>query len=103
MLKQLTRRNLLATGAFAAGGLLTLDLAAAQAQAPLDPTPECRDGGAVTLRQTEGPFFKPSSPERIQLIEPGMAGQPIELIGFVLSRSCKPVAGALLDFWQADV
>jgi protocatechuate 3,4-dioxygenase beta subunit len=31
-----------------------------------------------------------------------MAGQPIELVGFVLSRSCKPHAGALLDFWQAD-
>jgi protocatechuate 3,4-dioxygenase beta subunit len=31
-----------------------------------------------------------------------MAGQPIELVGFVLSRDCKPIAGALLDFWQAD-
>ena len=31
-----------------------------------------------------------------------MGGQPIELIGFVLTRTCKPVAGALLDFWQAD-
>ena len=31
-----------------------------------------------------------------------MAGQPIELIGLVLTRACKPVAGALLDFWQAD-
>jgi protocatechuate 3,4-dioxygenase beta subunit len=31
-----------------------------------------------------------------------MAGQPIELVGFVLSRACKPLAGALLDFWQAD-
>ena len=31
-----------------------------------------------------------------------MAGQPIELVGFVLTRGCKPLAGALLDFWQAD-
>jgi protocatechuate 3,4-dioxygenase beta subunit len=54
------------------------------------------------LPQTEGPFFKPSSPERIELLEPGMAGQPIELAGFVLTRGCKPHAGALLDFWQAD-
>jgi protocatechuate 3,4-dioxygenase beta subunit len=54
------------------------------------------------LRQTEGPFFKPSSPERVELLEAGMAGQPIELAGFVLSRACKPLAGALLDFWQAD-
>jgi protocatechuate 3,4-dioxygenase beta subunit len=31
-----------------------------------------------------------------------MAGQPLELVGFVLSLSCKPVPGALIDFWQAD-
>jgi protocatechuate 3,4-dioxygenase beta subunit len=96
----LTRRTILTTGAFAAGSLLTLD--PSLAQAPLNPTPECHDGNAITLRQTEGPFFKPSSPERIELIEPGMAGQPIELVGFVLTRSCKPVPGALADFWQAD-
>ena len=62
---------------------------------PLNPTPECHDGDAATLRQTEGPYFKPISPERADLIEPGMAGQPIELVGFVLTRACKPVAGAL--------
>jgi protocatechuate 3,4-dioxygenase beta subunit len=100
MPKCLTRRHVLATGALAAGGLLTLDRASAQS--PLALTPECRDGDAVTVRQTEGPFFKPSSPERIELIEPGMAGQPIELAGFVLTRGCKPVPGALVDFWQAD-
>jgi protocatechuate 3,4-dioxygenase beta subunit len=94
-----TRRTILTTGAFAAGSLLTLD--PSRAQAPLNPTPECHDG-AVTQRQTEGPFFKPSSPQRADLIEPGMGGQPIELVGFVLTRGCKPVAGALVDLWQAD-
>ncbi len=94
-----TRRTILTTGAFAAGSLLTLD--PGRAQAPLNPTPECHDG-AVTQRQTEGPFFKPSSPQRADLIEPGMGGQPIELVGFVLTRGCKPVAGALVDLWQAD-
>src|SRR6476469_36061 len=95
-----TRRSVLATGALAASGFFTLD--AALAQAPLTPTPECHDGDAATLRQTEGPFFKPSSPERAELIEPGMAGQPIELVGFVLTRNCKPVPGALVDLWQAN-
>ncbi len=95
-----TRRRILAASAFAAGSLFTRD--AALAQVPLDPTPECHDGDAVTVRQTEGPFFKPSSPERIELIEPGMAGQPIELVGLVLTRACKPVPGALVDLWQAD-
>jgi protocatechuate 3,4-dioxygenase beta subunit len=95
-----TRRIVLGAGAFAAGSLLGIGSAVAQTQ--LAPTPACHDGDEPTLHQTEGPFFKPSSPERIELLEAGMAGQPIELIGFVLSRDCKPVAGALLDFWQAD-
>ena len=95
-----TRRLLLTTGALAAGGLLMRE--PALAQAPLAATPECHDGDTATVRQTEGPFFKPSSPERAELIEPGMAGQPIELVGFVLARACRPVANALVDLWQAD-
>jgi protocatechuate 3,4-dioxygenase beta subunit len=95
-----TRRAVLAGGVFAAGSLLSID--AGLAEAPLPSTPECRDSDEVTLRQTEGPYFKPSSPERAELVEVGMAGQPIELVGFVLSRACKPLPGALLDFWQAD-
>ncbi|MEJ0076155.1 MAG: intradiol ring-cleavage dioxygenase [Alphaproteobacteria bacterium] len=96
----LTRRCVLTSGVLAAGGLLSLD--EALAQAPLNPTPECHDGDAATLRQTEGPFFKPSSPERVELIEPGTAGQPIELVGFVLTRGCKPLPDAIVDLWQAD-
>src|SRR5947209_16507783 len=95
-----TRRSVLATGVLVAGGLLPLD--AALAEAPLDPTPECHDGDPATVRQTEGPFFRPSSPERAELIEPGMAGQPLELVGFVLTRDCKPVANGVVDLWQAD-
>src|SRR5690349_3852370 len=95
-----TRRAILSGGAFAAGSLFTIDAAIAEDQLSL--TPACHDGAAATLPQTEGPYFKPSSPERIELIETGMAGQPIELAGFILTRDCKPVAGALLDFWQAD-
>jgi protocatechuate 3,4-dioxygenase beta subunit len=95
-----TRRAVLGAGVFAAGSLLRTDSSVAQATLP--PTPACHDGDETTLRQTEGPFFKPSSPERAELLEAGMAGQPIELVGFVLSRACKPLAGALLDFWQAD-
>jgi protocatechuate 3,4-dioxygenase beta subunit len=95
-----TRRIILGAGAFAAGSLL--GIGCSTAQAPLQPTPACHDGDEPTLAQTEGPFFKPSSPERVELLEAGMAGQPIELVGFVLTRNCKPIAGALLDFWQAD-
>src|SRR3954471_1412634 len=95
-----TRREVLGAGVLAAGSLLANDRSFAQA--PLALTPACHDGDDPTLAQTEGPFFKPSSPERIELIEAGMAGQPIELVGFVLTQNCKPIAGALVDFWQAD-
>ena len=95
-----TRRAVLGAGALVAGSLFGIE--SSVAQAPLPPTPACHDGEAATLAQTEGPYFKPSSPERIELFEEGMAGQPIELVGFVLSRDCKPISGALLDFWQAD-
>ena len=95
-----TRRAVLGAGALAASSLFAVDPGAAEG--PLPPTPACHDGDAATVAQTEGPYFKPSSPERIELFEAGMAGQPIELIGLVLTRDCKPVSGALLDFWHAD-
>jgi protocatechuate 3,4-dioxygenase beta subunit len=75
----------------------------ALAQGPLlPPTPACTDIDDVTPRQTEGPFYKPRSPERQSLLGPGMTGTPILLTGYVLSRRCQPIARALLDFWQAD-
>ena len=69
--------------------------------ASLEPTPSCADGVA-TPEQTSGPFFKPRSPERGSLREPGVQGTPIVLEGTVRSTRCQPVPGALLDFWQAD-
>ena len=36
----------------------------------LSPTPQCKDGDEPTVRQTEGPFFKPRSPQRVDLREP---------------------------------
>jgi protocatechuate 3,4-dioxygenase beta subunit len=94
------RRFLAATGTFAAGlGLAGVRDGFAQ---ELPATPECRDGDEPTMRQTEGPYFKPSSPERSVLLEPGAGGRPVELTGLVLTRRCRPVARALVDLWHAD-
>jgi len=57
--------------------------------------------GAITPRQTEGPFFKTDTPRRISLIE-GNPSRHFVLEGRVLSAQCKPVPNALLDFWHAD-
>ncbi len=68
----------------------------------LKPTPSCRDGDEPTARQGDGPFFKPKSPERGDLREPGAQARPAELSGFVLTRSCRPLPGVVVDLWHAD-
>lgn len=72
------------------------------ARSDLSITPACDDGNEPTPRQTEGPYFTPNSPERTMLREAGMAGTPIALTGFVLTRSCRPMEGALVELWHAD-
>jgi protocatechuate 3,4-dioxygenase beta subunit len=94
-----SRRKILATGAAAASGLVLIGKhGLAQG---LKPTPSCHDGDEPTLPEIEGPFFKPRSPKRSDLRE-GVSGRPVELSGLVLSRSCRPIAGVLVDLWQAD-
>ena len=95
------RRDILVTTMAAGAALGAGDLGRAFAQG-LPPTPECRDGDEPTVRQTEGPFYKPRSPQRADLREPGLRGQPVEVSGRVLTRACRPVAGALVDLWHAD-
>jgi protocatechuate 3,4-dioxygenase beta subunit len=67
----------------------------------LPPTPGCGDPGE-TPEQSEGPFFTPDSPQRTSLLEPGVIGTSLVLSGRVLGTDCRPLPGALLDFWQAD-
>src|ERR1700722_13999536 len=96
-----SRRNILATAASAVGGLV-LAVDDGFSQPALSPTPACHDGDKPTLPEIEGPFFKPASPLRGNLREAGIAGRPLELAGTVLTRSCRPVAGALIELWHAD-
>lgn len=104
-----TRRRLLRGLAIAPLVLATPTLFIPRAESvaeamPLAPTPACGDDDDddPTPSQTEGPFFTPRSPERASLLESGLDGTRLLVSGLVLTRSCRPVAGALLDFWQAD-
>jgi protocatechuate 3,4-dioxygenase beta subunit len=98
-----TRRGfLLSTGTLAAGMGVSGGFAPDAWAQELAPTPACADGDEPTLRQTEGPFFKPRSPERADLREPNAGGRAVELTGFILTRRCRPIAGALVDLWHAD-
>lgn len=94
-----TRRRFLTTAAAAGMSVGFPDGVFGQT---LTPTPECPDADQPTPRQTEGPFYKPRSPLRADLRAPGMKGPGVELAGRVLTRSCKPVPGALVDLWHCD-
>ena len=56
-------------------------LTSAQSAAP---TPQCNDGDEATSRQTKGPCFKPSSPQRADLFEPEARARLVEINGQVL-------------------
>jgi protocatechuate 3,4-dioxygenase beta subunit len=96
-----TRRGFLAAS-LAAPAVLLYGLEAAAGTKELEPTPACGDADDATPPQTPGPFYKPRSPERKSLIEPGIQGARIVLEGRVRSTKCKLIERALVDFWQAD-
>ncbi|MER6167459.1 carbohydrate-binding protein [Streptomyces violaceorubidus] len=89
---------LLATGGIA----LARDAARSSTGRTLTPTPYCDDGDDLTPDQMEGPYFKPNSPLRTNLVTSGTPGTPLTVGGYVFGRNCVPLSGVLLDFWQAD-
>ena len=100
-----TRRDFVWT-TLALPGMLGLVLrgghkASAQTQT-LPPTPSCAEKDEATPSQMEGPYYKRNSPQRTSLLEPGIIGTTIVITGSVLSTDCRPIARALVDFWQAD-
>ena len=96
----LDRRRLLGLGlvALASGRLLPDALAA-----PLLLTPQCDDGDDdLTVAQTEGPYYTPSTPRRQSLVTAATKGTRLTITGYVLDTRCRPVSRALIDFWQCD-
>jgi protocatechuate 3,4-dioxygenase beta subunit len=105
----LTRRELM----FAGLGSLVLGACSGRAaSAPRDalaPTHEIPDDEVppeaacvVTADNIEGPFYKPGAPHRARLVSDRDPGERLVLAGSVRSTSCEPIAGAVLDVWQAD-
>ena len=99
---ELTRRRLIELG-------LTLPPLAALAGGPdlftgaaLAATPSIADDDDPTPALTEGPYYTPNSPRRKSMVPAGAGGTRLTLSGRVLTTAGKPVARALVDFWQAD-
>ena len=89
-------------GGGTAGAMYHTDPPAETGAAAMAPTPECSDGDDPTPRQGAGPFYTPDTPHRASLLEPGLRGTPLVLVGYVLQTNCQPLANALLDFWQSN-
>ena len=101
--QELTRRRLLELGL--AIPPLAAVVAGADLLAPetvLAATPAIADDDDPTPTQTEGPYFTPNSPLRKSIVPVGAGGTRLTLSGRVLSTAGRPVARALVDFWQAD-
>jgi protocatechuate 3,4-dioxygenase beta subunit len=101
--ESVSRRWVLAGLAALPLGAALVRLASAPARAEtgtLAATPACDDH--PTPKQTEGPYWTPDSPERNDFTGDGAPGVPMTLTGTVVDTACRPVPGALLDFWQCD-
>ena len=49
-----------------------------------------------------GPYYRAGAPFRNNIMIPGEPGVKMTVKGKVQDKNCNPIAGALLDFWQAD-
>ena len=75
---------------------------ASATQATTNTTLACTAPAAALVELTEGPYYKANPPQNATLRTAGVVGTPLTLTGYVVSTSCQPIAGAKLDFWQAD-
>jgi catechol 1,2-dioxygenase len=92
MIETMTRRAALRLG------LLATALSAIR-PAPVRSAQECRP----TQSDTQGPFYLPGAPSRIAIAGPKEPGERLIVRGRVLGPDCRtPLAGAVLDVWQAD-
>ncbi|MCW5518096.1 hypothetical protein [Muriicola sp. Z0-33] len=61
------------------------------------------EGDTVTTTDILGPFYRPGSPMRNNLIPPGSTGDVMHLIGTVFQKDGKtPLADTLIEAWQCD-
>src|SRR5262245_29490852 len=96
----LTRRTVLASGAF---GATTWLLGCRTARTEPPPADAAAPGAcAPTEDNIEGPFFKPGAPRRTILAKPDAPGTRLRIVGRVLSASCAPLTGARLEVWHAN-
>lgn len=69
----------------------------------LTPTQACvDDDDEETSSFEEGPYYTAHSPQRSNFRQPGHTGQELAVRGRVVDTRCRPIPGAVLDFWQVN-
>lgn len=63
---------------------------------------DCTAPATPTIAQTEGPYYRTGAPEAANLVTDGMPGTRLTLTGYVVDTSCKAIANAKVETWQAD-
>jgi catechol 1,2-dioxygenase len=56
----------------------------------------------ATEDNIEGPFYRAGAPFRTKLYDDGEKGEVLVISGTVVARNGRPLAGALLEIWQAS-
>lgn len=60
-------------------------------------------GDSPTTTDILGPFYRPGSPMRHNIVPPGSKGSPLHLSGTVYKAGgTAPLSGALVEIWQCD-
>lgn len=100
--RTITRRRLLELGLALPPLAVLADHADLLGGTALAATPEIADADEPTPALTEGPYFTPNSPRRRSIMPAGASGTRLTLSGRVLTTAGRPVANALIDWWQCD-
>jgi protocatechuate 3,4-dioxygenase beta subunit len=60
-------------------------------------------GDCATTSDILGPFYRPGSPERSNLVSSGSKGRKVDLIGKILHQDCiTPYKNAKVELWHCD-
>lgn len=57
---------------------------------------------AATSRDVLGPYYRAGAPSRMTIAAATEPGERLRLEGMVVDEDCLPLAGVVLDVWQAD-
>jgi protocatechuate 3,4-dioxygenase beta subunit len=93
-------------GTLAASGVVCLHAREAAAAQGLDAFGgallPCASDNVATPPVARSAHYRPGAPLRRSVLEPGLPGVRLTLTGIVAGLSCGPIAGATIEFWQAD-